>query len=467
MLLGRQKELALLEQLYQSSKFEFLILYGRRRVGKTRLLQEFSRNHPTIFFSAQEKNETLNLRDFSAAVRKALGYQAELRFDDWEAAFTFLDDQHSDRKMVLIIDEFPYIAEENPSVKSILQHAIDHRFRNQNFLLILCGSSVSFMEKEVIGAHSPLYGRSTAQMEMKPFDYLDSSLFFPDWAPEKQLLAYGILGGIPAYLSAFSPSRSVRENLAWNILRDTSFLRNETQNLLKMELREPAVYNSVFEAIATGSSRLNDIATKIHEDPSKCGRYISTLQGMRLIGKKIPCGEKESSRKTIYEITDPFFCFWYRYLFPNRSYYELLGEEYAAGEIMDSLSAYMGPLFEKICTEYLVRRAKSRTLPFIPAHLGRWWGNNPRKKKQDDIDILALDPTGEKAIFCECKFRNQLFDEKELNDLLDASEIPAQPRERYYMLFSKSGFTSAVEREAARRGIELIIPEMLFSPAGR
>ena len=350
MLLGREKELALLEELYQSDQFEFLILYGRRRVGKTRLLQEFSRNHPSIFFSAQEKNDALNLRDFSVAVRKALGYQAELQFEDWEAAFTFLAEQTYSRKTVLIIDEFPYIAESNPSVKSILQHTIDHRFKENSFLLILCGSSVSFMEKKVIGAHSPLYGRSTSQLELKPFDYLDSARFFPDWTPEDRLLAYGLLGGIPAYLSAFSPSRSIRGNLALNILRESSFLHNETQNLLRMELREPAVYNSIFEAIATGSSRLNDIAMRIHEDTSKCGRYISTLQGMQLIGKKTPCGEKESSRKTVYEIADPFFCFWYRFLFPNRSYYELLGEEDAAGEIMDALPTYMEPLFERICT---------------------------------------------------------------------------------------------------------------------
>ena len=462
MLLGREKEMALLEQLYQSNCFEFLILYGRRRVGKTRLLQEFSRKHPTIYFSAQEKNDALNRRDFSAAVRKSLGYQAELVFDDWKTAFDFLYDQQGDQKMVLIIDEFPYIAEDQPAVKSILQHAIDHRFREKNFLLILCGSRVSFMEKEVIGAHSPLYGRSTAQMEMKPFDYLDSARFFSEWSPQDQLLAYGILGGIPAYLTAFSPSRSISENIAWNILRETSFLRNETQNLLRMELREPAVYNSIFEAIAAGASRLNDIAMKIHEEQTKCSRYISTLQGMRLIEKNSPCGEKENSKKTIYQIKDPFFCFWYHYLFPNRNYYEFLGEEDAATEIMDSISLYMGQIFKKICLEYMVRRAKMRTLPFVPAHMGRWWGNNPKKRKQDDIDILALDHSGEKAVFCECKYRNQLFDEKELQNLLDASEILTQPKEKNYIIFSKSGFTPAVEREAGKRGIELITSELLY-----
>lgn len=462
MLLGREKELSLLESLYQEDGFQFLILYGRRRVGKTRLLQEFARKHRVIFFSAQEKNDALNLKDFSTAVRQALGYQAELSFQDWETAFTFLDDRQTDEKTVLIIDEFPYIAEDNPSVKSILQHTIDHRFKQKNFLLILCGSSVSFMEKEVLSAHSPLYGRSTAQLELKPFDYLDSARFFPDWSLENKLLAYGILGGIPAYLSSFSPSLSLEGNLSRNILRESSFLRNETQNLLKMELREPSVYNSIFEAVASGASRLNDIALKIREEQSKCSRYISTLQKMRLMEKKNPCGEKENSRKTVYQITDPFFCFWYHYLFRNQSYFELLGEEDAAKEIMSSLSAYMGPLFEKICTEYIIRRAKSRSLPFVPAHLGRWWGNNPLKKKQDDIDILALDQTGERAIFCECKFRNQLFDEKELQNLLDASGILTQISEKHYYLFSKSGFTAAVEREASIHGIELITPEKMF-----
>jgi len=462
MLLCREKELSLLENLYMEDGFQFLILYGRRRVGKTKLLQEFARNHSVIFFSAQEKNEALNLKDFSVAVRNTLGYQAELNFQDWETAFTFLDDLHTDEKMVLIIDEFPYIAEDNPSVKSILQHAIDHRLKHRNFLLILCGSSVSFMEKEVLSAHSPLYGRSTAQLELKPFDYLDSARFFPDWSPENKLLIYGILGGVPAYLESFSPSKPLEENVARNILRESSFLRNETQNLLKMELREPAVYNSIFEAVASGASRLNDIALKIQEEQSKCGRYISTLQKMRLMEKNNPCGEKESSRKTIYQITDPFFCFWYHFLFRNQSYYELLGEEDAAKEIINSLSEYMGSLFEKICTEFIIRKAKSRSLPFVPAHVGRWWGNNPVKKKQDDIDILALDRTGTKAVFCECKYRNQLFDEKDLLDLLDASNILTQIEEKHYYLFSKSGFTATVESEASRRGIELITPEKMF-----
>ena len=463
MLLGREKELLMLEQLYQEDGFQFLILYGRRRVGKTKLLREFARKHPVIFFSAQEKNDALNLKDFSVSVRKALGYQAELIFNDWETAFAFLDDHQSDQKMVLIMDEFPYIAEDNPSVKSVLQHAIDHRFQQRNFLLILCGSSVSFMEKEVLSAHSPLYGRATAQYEMKPFDYLDSARFFPEWTPENRLLAYGILGGIPAYLAAFSASRSIEENLAENVLRESSFLRNETQNLLKMELREPSVYNSILEAVASGSSRLNDIAGKIHEEQSKCSRYISTLRGMRLMEKKIPCGEKEDSKKTIYQISDPFFSFWYYFLFRNQSYFYLLGEEDAAREIMDSLSGYMGPVFEKVCMEYMIRRAKSRTLPFVPAQIGRWWGNNPQKKKQDDIDILALDRSGKKAICCECKFRNQHFDEKELRNLLEASEIRKEPVEKYYFLFSKSGFTTTVEKEAARLNIELITPDQMFS----
>ena len=462
MLLAREKELQLLEQLYCSDRFEFLLLYGRRRVGKTRLLQEFANTHPVIFFSAQEKNETLNLRDFSAAVRNALGYQAELQFDRWDTAFTFLTDQATDQRLVLIVDEFPYLAESNPSIKSILQHIIDLQWSQKNIFLILCGSWVSFMEKEVIGADSPLYGRSTSQFEMKPFDYLDSARFFPDLSQEDLLLTYGILGGIPAYLRAFSPSRSIQENISHNILRESSFLRNETQNLLKMELREPAIYNSIFEAIASGASRMNDIATGIHEEQNKCARYILTLQGMRLIQKQTPCGEKETSRRTLYQISDPFFLFWYRYVFRNRSYYDLLGEEDAAAEIVLTLSDYIGEIFERICTQYLVRRAKSRTLPFVPAQIGKWWGNNPVKKKQDDIDILALDRSGERGIFCECKHRNQLFDEKELNDLLDASKIFSQIKDHTYILFSKSGFTSEVQKTAAERNIELITPSDLY-----
>ena len=209
MFIGRKSELALLDEMYDRDDFQFLVMYGRRRVGKTSLLCEFAKKYKTIFFSAQEKNDALNLEDFSKTVQKHFNENYFGTFSDWQTAFQYLGDKASEEKLVLIIDEFPFIAGENPSVKSILQHIIDHSWKEKNIFLILCGSSVSFMENEIMGYKSPLYGRSTGQLEVLPFDYYDSSLFFEKYSNADKLLAYGILGGIPCYLNAFSDKISI------------------------------------------------------------------------------------------------------------------------------------------------------------------------------------------------------------------------------------------------------------------
>ena len=183
---------------------------------------------------------------------------------------------------------------------------------------------------------------------------------------------------------------------------------------------------------------------------------------MKLVDKVTPCGQKDSSKKTLYQISDNFFLFWYHFIFANKSYYELLGENEAAQEIYDNLSVYMGHVFEKICTQYLIRLAKQRKLPFVPHTMGRWWGNNPKTRKEDDIDILALDKSGQSAIFCECKYRNKLFDMDEYKDFLNATAIFTKPNNRFYYLFSKSGFTKAVKTSAQHDGVKLVGLDDLF-----
>ena len=346
MFIGRQKELSLMDTLSGSGRFEFLVMYGRRCVGKTRLLQEFVSTHKAIFFSAGEKNDPLNLADFSHTAQTYFDGRSYSVFNGWEDAFRYVGDRVSE-PLTLIIDEFPFIAAENPSVKSILQHMIDHDWHNKPLFLILCGSGVSFMENEVMGYKSPLYGRSTSQMEVLPFDYYEAAAFFPNYSAIDKLLAYGILGGIPCYLQRFSDKLTIKQNIAAQILETGSFLKDEPQLHLRMELREPSVYNSVFEAIAGEAGKQNEISQKIHEDPSKCNKYISVLRAIRLLDRITPCGEEESSRKSIYRITDNYFAFWYRYIFANKTYYELLGSTDAAADIAGDLSNYMGAKFEK------------------------------------------------------------------------------------------------------------------------
>lgn len=465
MIIGREKELLLLDNLYGSKRFEFLVLYGRRRVGKTTLLKEFASKHKAIFFSAREKNDALNLHDFSIIVQNNINNSFFGDFDNWETALDYLSQaiENNEQKLVLIIDEFPFIAKENPSIKSSFQHIIDHCWQNKNFMLILCGSSVSFMEEDVLGYKSPLYGRATNSFEVKPFDYYDSSFFFNSYSSEDKLIAYGILGGVPSYLKAFENNLSIKENIAKNILPDNVFLNDEPQTLLKMEVNSPAIYNSILESIAQGASRLNDISQKAKLVNTTCNKYISTLKLLRLVNKINPCGEDADSKRSIYKITDNYLCFWYRYLFRFKSFYDILGPEDSANSIIEDLGNYMGPVFETICIQYMYRLAKNRKLPFIPLAIGKWWGNNPALKKQDDVDILCLDVTGTKAIFGECKFRNQPFDIKEYNDLKLAADIFQHVNQKYYYIFAKGGFTAAVVEQSKRDSAILVTLDDLFN----
>lgn len=467
MFLGRTEELSIMEDAYNSEKFEFLVLYGRRRIGKTSLLQEFSRLHKTLFYSAQEKNDALNLSDFSKAVQMYFENQFFSDFKDWNTAFSYISNKLNNEKLVLIIDEFPFIAAENPAIKSMLQHTIDHIWKQKNIFLILCGSSVSFMEDEVLAHKSPLYGRSTAHIELKAFDYIESSAFFPRYSNLEKLIAYGILGGVPCYLETFDDKKSITQNIASKILKEGTFLKDEPIFLLRQELREPAVYNSIFEALAGGATRINDVASKIHEEAQKCSKYMSTLQSIRLIKKCVPCGEDSSSRKSIYRISDNYFLFWYHFLFEQKSYYEILGAENSAKEIMqpENINTHLGKVFEEIALEYMIRLAKKQKLPFVPVQYGKWWGNNPARKMQDDIDVLLTDKNEEKIIICECKFRNDQFDKEEFESMISRSSIFQKAKNTgkiYFYAFSKSGFTKWVCEHAAENNVTLVSIDDMF-----
>ena len=455
-MIGRVDELQQLERFYSSTKFEFLTMYGRRRIGKTTILREFADRHKAVFFSAQEKNDSLNLLDFSKTLQNFFEGTFISSFQNWEAAFEYITKKAFGEKIVLIIDEVPFLAEPNPSIKSILQQTIDHIWKEKNIFLILCGSSVSFMLNDVMGYKSPLYGRITGNMEVKPFDYFESAEFFPDYDKTEKAIAYGILGGVPRHLEAFSPVLSLEENIKNNLLMEGSFLNDEPQTLLRIELREPSVYNSILEAISNGCNKICEIADRIHEEKSKCSKYMLTLQTLRLIEKCVPCTESETSKKGIYEITDNYYKFWYRYIFTNHNYYSMLGVELSCDEIMESINDYMGPVFEKICEQYLVRAARAKKLPFIPYKMGKWWGNNPLIKAQDDVDIIAFDKSGKKALFCECKFRNKPMPMEEYDDLLMAAQMFKHVEEKYFMFFSKSGFTEPVKERAERENVQLL-----------
>lgn len=440
---GREYELNVLEKLYNEDAFQFVVMYGRRRVGKTRLLSEFCKGKNAIFFVAEEYNDKMALEKFS---RKILEYfhmdEWIQKFDSWEKAFLFLNQKAEKEPLILVIDEFPYIVSANPSIPSLMQNLIDHQLKTSKLFIVVCGSSMSFMEKEVLSYKSPLYGRRTAQMKIEPFDFFDSIKFFPNYSLEDKVTAYGIVGGIPQYLLKFKDVFSIEENIKNQILNKSSYLFEEPATLLKQELREPALYNSIIEAIATGSSRLNEIATKVGEDSSKSSNYIKSLIELEILEKQIPIGEKENSKKTTYSIKDPLFRFWYRFIFTNIGLIEQEMIDYVyEKKILFELNDFLGSTFERICVDFLKHKNKRMELPFIFERIGQWWGHNPIMKREEEIDILAI--SKDNALLGECKWRNQLLDMRVINSLLEKSQALSY-KNKHYIFFSKSGFTDDV-----------------------
>ncbi|KYO66958.1 ATP-binding protein [Thermovenabulum gondwanense] len=447
MFIGREEELGTLNRLYKEDKFQFVVVYGRRRVGKTTLLKEFCKDKPAIFYVAEEYNDKMALQSFSEKILSFFGLSGFISsFESWEKAFLFLAERAKERRILLVIDEFPYIVNANKAIPSLLQNLIDHSLKNTKLFLIICGSSVSFIEKEILSYKSPLYGRRTAQMMIEPFNFFESRKFCPNFNFEDQVTAYGILGGIPQYLNNFDDAKGIYENIKEKILDKVSYLYEEPKLLLKQEVREPAMYNSIIEAIASGSSKLNEIATRVGTDTDKCAKYISTLVDLKIIEKLSPAEIKEKSRKSIYKIKDNFFRFWYRFVFPNKDLIEMgLSEEVVENKIKPYISEYLGGVYEEICTDYLKILNKNRKLPFIFEKIGKWWGNNPFKKREEEIDIVAFDKNN--ILLCECKWKNSKMDKDALDSLIEKSMLFNYGK-KYYFLFSKSGFTEELVKYA-------------------
>lgn len=445
--IGRKKELSVMENLYNSQKFEMLILHGRRRVGKSYLLAHFASLHSknTVFFTADKSSEKINVQNFCAELDNVLNAGDFLKsFETWKDVYSFLDGREIKERLVIIIDEFTYLYNSNPAYDSGLQNAIDKILKKKNIFLILCGSEVSVIEEIIDSSSKPLYGRKTAEIKLLPFTYKEARDFFPRYNIEDSLAAYSILGGIPLYLSLFDDRLSIKENIIKNCLSPTGYLYDEVETLLRMELKETYFYKNIMLAINAGASNLNTIKTKVGDGAAKVAKYLATLINLGFVKKEIPCGEKEKSRNTIYSVSDNFFAFYFAFIFKKRNMLNgLISPElyYEREFTKEKMNSYLGKRFEGICETYLKSQFYNGKMPFFAEKLGRWWGANPVLKKQEEIDLVALD--GENALFCECKYTEKQFDENELKDLVDSS-LCISREHKYYMIFSKNGLTKNV-----------------------
>ena len=441
--------------------FRFVVVYGRRRVGKTALITEFVKDKDHIFYISIEQNDKAALDSFSAKLLERFPSAVGLleSFSSWDIAFSYLSAQAGKQRIVLAIDEYPYLAAANPSLSSLLQKHIDTSFQSTNLFLILCGSSMSFMENQVLGYQSPLYGRRSSQFHVVPFDYYEAGLFFPQASCEDKMLAYAVCGGIPQYLNALSEYGGVTEGIGECFLKKSGILYEEPESLLKQELREPAVYNTLIASIAGGASRLNEISTKSGEDNKKCSKYLKTLLDLHILDKEFPYGAK-TERKSIYRLRDNMFRFWYRFIPQNMTAIESgLGMQAFERQISQNLPSYLGYIFEDACRDYLKRLNGRPILPFMLNGVGRWWGTNPITKAQEEIDIIA--DAEDKALFGECKWLTTEIGLDVLTELRRKSGQFAQYREKKYILFSKSGFHPSLISDTSLTNVMLVsLPEL-------
>ena len=445
--IGRKRELSLLDSLYNSDTFEMLIMHGRRRVGKSYLLAHFAKLHSenTIFFTGDKSSEKTNVQNFCEELKRVLKVSDFIdSFEKWSDIYSFFKDKELKERLVIIIDEFTYLYNSNPAYDSGLQNAIDRILKNKNIFLILCGSEVSVIEEIIDNSSKPLYGRKTAELKLLPFDYIEARDFFPNYSKEDYIKAYSILGGIPLYLKLFDDRLSVKENVIKNCLSQTGVLFNEIETLLRMELKETYFYKNIMLAINAGASTFNTIKERVDENSAKVAKYMNVLCNLGFIKKEVPCGEKSNSRNTLYSICDNYFAFYFMFIFKKQNMLNGLisPELYFEREINDErLNVFIGHRFETICETYLKKLFYNGKMPFFAENLGRWWGNNPVLKKQEEIDLLALDD--ENALICECKYTTEKFDEKQLKDLQDSALCINRANKRY-MIFSKNGVSLGV-----------------------
>ncbi|HID61668.1 MAG TPA: ATP-binding protein [Anaerolineae bacterium] len=459
MFIDRERELAMLEERYSSKQAEMFVLYGRRRVGKTELLRAFCQGKRHVFFVADLGSEALLLTAFSRTIGEyLLGPGVPLAFSTWDAAFEYLADAAQTERLVVVLDEFGYLAQANPAFPSILQRLWDTRLKDTRIFLVLCGSYVSLMEREVLAYRAPLYGRRTGQYLLMPLDFPEATLFFPGYSPDDLVTTYAVLGGTPAYLRQFDDRCPLLENIRDRILTPQTYLYDEPRFLLLQEVREPRSYFAILEAMARGNTRPNEIAQAAGLGGGATAMpYLKMLMELRLVERRVPATTRHphKSRKGLYRLSDPFFRFWFRFVYPHRSALE-------EGRIAQVLEQHIAPrldeftadVFEEICRRHTWRLE----LPFIPERVGAWWS------ARGEVDVVAISDEARAVLVGECKWSAKPVGTNIFDELRRKAQLLQREGfwERvYYALFSRAGFTKALQETVVQEEVILISPQDL------
>ncbi|MBM4270542.1 MAG: ATP-binding protein [Deltaproteobacteria bacterium] len=455
---NREQEMDILLRLYDKGFFQFIPIYGRRRVGKTRLVQEFIRAKPAIYFLADTASETEQLKNLGREVGDYYGDHILMTsgFRDWLQMFRYLAEKSGTQRLIFVVDEFPYLVNANNAISSIFQKGIDEIWKDTSIFLILMGSSIGMMEREVLFAKAPLYGRRTGSLEIREMPFAALNAFFPTLDFESRTALYGVFGAIPAYLEKVNESADILGNIRQAILDRGSFLYSEVDFLLREELREPRNYFVILRAIAQGKRKLSEIMNDTGFDKAYLSRYLDILRTLRLIDKEIPVTEKypEKSRLGLYRLHDRFFTFWFRYIFPYRGRLEIGQTDFVMNAIEKTFPQYLSGVYEEICRELCLALQKDGMINFET--IGRWWSKN------EEIDLVALDETDRCLYLGECKWSEKPVGTDIYEDLARKAALidwRAGRRKERFLLFSKSGFTEQMHERAVKDNVILFTGE--------
>lgn len=453
----REKELRFLREKYSSGSSELIIIYGRRRVGKTELIKQSMTDSPLkalyLLGELQKENQLSSIYSTISGISLEDDFLKNNPLSTWQAFFDYLTRFIEKKGMVLVFDELPYIHKTNPNFISILQYFWDEKWKNMKLKLILCGSSISMMQKITLSYSSPIYGRRTGQIDLQPLTYLDFRGLFSEWDEESILAAYAVLGGIPRYAEEFDRSKNVSENIKKAFLDKDAFLYKEAKFLLMEELKDFANYFSILKAVAFGKNTFGEISNFSGVSTSKLFIYLSKLIELNVIRRDIPVtlSKEKSTRVGNYTLKDYFFRFWFRYIYPNSSLIEIGRPEIVLDIINRDFNGYLDSIFLDISAELLQDISLKGDLPLF-TKWGKWW------RMDEEIAIVATNEATGDILFCECEWGDKRTHKQIMEDLLEKSgkvEWGDNKRKNHYALVARRGFTEEAKRFAEEKRIRL------------
>ena len=451
--INRKSELKALDKEYKREGSSFVVIYGRRRVGKTTLIKEFIKDKKAIYFLAELQNEITQLEKFKNIIIENFHNISSIEINTWDLFFDYLAKKSDkiDEKLIIVIDEFQYLAQINKAIPSIFQYNWDEKLQNKNIMLILCGSLISMIYDTVLNYNSPLYGRRTSQIKLAPLKFKDYKEFFKGLDNETIINFYSITNGIPKYIEFIDKNKSIYENIRENILNKNSFLYIEPKFVLKEEIKDTITYFSILQIISQGEHKIGNIASKLGIQTNKLIILLDKLRELEILERIVPITEENpsKSKKKLYFIKDNFFRFWFRYVFPYQSYLEIEEINYVLNKkIKMDFHLFVSSIFEKICRDLTFSQQKIFIKDFEILKIGKWWNKN------QEIDIIAL---GENDIlFGECKWWKNKVGVNILDNLKEKSKYVKWKntkntiRKEYFAIYSKSDFTIELKEIASK-----------------